>query len=150
MITQSRLKELLEYDPCTGVFTWLQHSNRKDLIGKCAGSKDPSGYIYLGIDGEYCAAHRLVFLYVEGTLPPDQVDHLNTIKDDNRWVNLRKCTRSENMSNPLTLAKNSTTHLGNRNAVGNTNAKGYKHTDLSRIRMSESHTLRCSNKLNAM
>ena len=34
------------------------------------------------------------------------IDHINTIKHDNRIENLRWCTRSENSNNPITLSRN--------------------------------------------
>ena len=42
--------------------------------------------------------HRLAFLYMKGTIP-EYVDHINRIRTDNRWLNLRACTSSENTLN---------------------------------------------------
>ena len=44
-------------------------------------------------------SHRLAFLYMEGYFPENDVDHINRIKDDNRWCNLREVFRSCNMRN---------------------------------------------------
>ena len=103
MITQDRLKEVLHYSPETGLFTWEERLNSFSFngkhAGKSAGSYDEYGYQVIKIDSKSYKAHRLAFLYMEGTFPPKHVDHINRIEDDNRWENLRPATQSENMSN---------------------------------------------------
>jgi hypothetical protein len=98
-LTQERLKELLHYDPETGLFTRLkmaQGSPRK--IGDVAGNLS-QGYIRIGVDGVSYRAHRLVWLYMYGYWPTKSIDHINRIKDDNRFVNLREASRSQNAQN---------------------------------------------------
>jgi hypothetical protein len=97
-ITAERLRELLRYDPETGVFHWLKTGSGKrlDLV---AGSFKPGGYVFMWIDGKSFYAHRLAFLYMEGALPPEDVDHINRCKSDNSWLNLRKASRSQNLQN---------------------------------------------------
>ena len=92
MITQSELKELLNYDPATGVFTWLVSRGRVKA-SSVAGHVHSRGYIVIMVDGRRHLAHRLAFVYMTGTFPDDQVDHINEIKADNRWINLREATR---------------------------------------------------------
>lgn len=102
MITQARLKELLHYDPDTGLFTWLASAGRgqpANRIGTAAGRLNPEGYVRIGIDGTRYLAHRLVWLYVTGTMPSKMLDHINGVKHDNRWVNLREANHSENGQN---------------------------------------------------
>ena len=97
-LTQQRLKELLSYDPETGLFINLtQRSNVK--AGAVAGCKHSSGYIYIKIDGKKYKSHRLAWLYVYGNIPEKGLDHINEIKDDNSIVNLRLATDQENMQN---------------------------------------------------
>lgn len=45
------------------------------------------------------AEHRLAFLYMTGAWPADQVDHINMVRDDNRWANLRQADQSLNQRN---------------------------------------------------
>ena len=97
-LTQERLKELLHYDPETGAWTWLvdRGGARK---GKRAGCLAPNGYWYVRVNGYLHLSHRLAFLYMLGKLPDDEVDHINCLPSDNRWTNLRPCTRTQNEYN---------------------------------------------------
>lgn len=105
MLTQMRLKELLLYDPETGVFTWLSKPNRSIRMGDVAGCM-ASGYRQIKIDGRLYRAHRLAWLYVHGKWPADQIDHINGVRDDNRIVNLREATQSQNQQNRTANANN--------------------------------------------
>ena len=112
-LTQDRLKELLHYDPDTGVFTRRVSLNGNNAIaGSRAGSPDSKGYILIKIDGVLRRAHRLAFLYMTGGAPPEFVDHINRVKDDNRWVNLRPATSRENKGNVGLRRDNTSGHRG--------------------------------------
>ncbi len=108
MLTQARLKEVLYYDPETGVFTWLKPTSNKSRvkIGRRAGSPQYSGrvgtlYWKIYIDHRTYKASRLAWLYVKGNFPgPDkQIDHHNRDSLDDRWANLRLATHSQNQAN---------------------------------------------------
>jgi hypothetical protein len=97
-VNQEKLKELLHYDPETGVWTWLK-PKKACFIGKRCGAICSSGYRQIKIGGiAYCSS-RLACLYMTGEWPKDTMDHINRIKDDDRWVNLREATRSQNNYN---------------------------------------------------
>ena len=99
MLTQERLKEVLNYDPETGVFTWKNPSKYKtQLRGKNASWKT-HGYTKIGIDGKRHYAHRLAWLYVYGEWPSDEVDHIDRDRSNNRIKNLRCVSRSINTFN---------------------------------------------------
>lgn len=97
-LTQGRLKELLHYDPDTGVFTRLSGTKESSLIGKPAGCKMSSGHSHIRVDGSRQLSHRLAFLYMTGSIP-EYVDHINGVRDDNRWCNLREVTWAQNQWN---------------------------------------------------
>jgi len=106
MLTQERLKQLLHYDPTTGVFTRIL-SKRSDRCGKQPGSLNTKGHIQIRLDGTLYVAHRLAWLYVTGHFPIDQIDHINGNKSDNRLVNLREATNKQNQEN-IPLQTNNT------------------------------------------
>jgi hypothetical protein len=131
MITQSELKELLHYDPNTGIFTWKVDKAKNVKKGNIAGRKKINSYIQIQINKKLYFAHRLAWLYVHGEMPENYIDHVNGIKSDNKILNLRKATPQENQFNRK-LNKKSTSgikgitwHKTNKrwNAVLNVNNK---------------------------
>ena len=106
MLTQAELKSKLHYNPETGIFTWLETSSLKMRHGDVAGHKNEKGYIVITINGKIYRAHRLAWIYMNETLSCC-IDHINTIKDDNRISNLRLATLNQNSFNKK-LSKNNT------------------------------------------
>jgi hypothetical protein len=98
MLTQKELKEYLQYNPDTGEFIWLK-SPVKRMIGKIAGYINDSGYISIQLNNIQYRAHRLAFLYMKGSFPIDQVDHLDKIRSNNKWDNLVESSQAENQLN---------------------------------------------------
>src|SRR5712664_3026918 len=98
ILTAERLRELLNYDPETGIFRW-DVVRRGCGIGKEAGTSVSAGYRQISIDRRAYSEHRLARLYVHGHWPLDEIDHINGVRDDNRLSNLRQATRSENAQN---------------------------------------------------
>ncbi len=110
-ITQERLKELLHYDPETGVFTRKTRTSNCVSIGDIAGNtRKKDGYHVIRVRGGRYPAHRLAFLYMEGDFPTHHVDHINHIRHDNRWCNLRHVKRDDNLKN-RTLQKNNSSGI---------------------------------------
>lgn len=111
IITQSELKELLHYDHDTGIFTWLASGKgrRADLK---AGCHFPSGYWRITINGVVYRGHNLAFLFMTGQFPSGYADHINHIKDDNRWCNLRDVDRAENCKNLSKSIRNKSGFVG--------------------------------------
>lgn len=99
MLTPERLREVLHYDPEAGVWTWRVRSGGKSTIGSPAGYRDTHGYIKISVDNRRYYAHRLAFLYVAGSWPADQVDHIDRDRANCRWANLRECDRTANARN---------------------------------------------------
>lgn len=97
-VSQERLKELLSYNPETGIFTRLSARSGQDK-GSVAGGLNDQGYVKISIDNKIYRAHRLAWLYMTGEWPEDQIDHINNIRSDNRFSNIRQATHSENNRN---------------------------------------------------
>lgn len=124
MLTQQYLKECLDYNPETGVFTWKErplHYFKREANGKgwnkrCAGTQagaiDGKGYVQINLCGKLHRAHRLAFLFMEGRMPDGEVDHLNHVKTDNRWVNLRETDVSGNRTNQKLSSASTCGHTG--------------------------------------
>lgn len=108
MITTDRLREVLSYDPLTGVFTWIKPTSRRVKVGDVAGVSS-GGYVLIGIDGEQYGAHRLAVLYMTGVMPEGKTDHRNGTPSDNRFRNLRPGTHQENIQNRRRPNKNNKT-----------------------------------------
>ena len=96
-LTIERLRELLHYNPATGIWTWLQDINIRVRAGMIAGTCE-DGYIRIRIDNHKYLGHRLAWFYMTGTWPA-KIDHKNTKRDDNRWSNLRVATHKQNCAN---------------------------------------------------
>lgn len=112
-LTQARLKELLRYDPETGVFTWLVWRPNGVKVGDQAGVKHKdSGYLRIKIDSRIYAAGRLAWLYMTGALPSHRVDHEDADKQNNRWCNLRPATASQNAANARLSRRNTSGFKG--------------------------------------
>jgi len=114
ILTQDRLKELLHYDPATGVFTWIKPCSRFSQInsGDPAGCLHGRGYVHIKVEGAAYKAHRLAWLYVYGRWPNPAVDHINRIKTDNRIANLRETNQFGNMQNKGMYKNNKSGHIG--------------------------------------
>lgn len=98
-LTQERLKELLRYDPETGLFYWLQDRYRVKA-GDRAGSVSPSTqYRIIRLDQRNYAEHRLAWFYAKGEWPASEVDHKDLNRQNNKWENLRLATSSQNKAN---------------------------------------------------
>jgi len=107
--TNQELRELLTYDPDTGVFTWLE-SRGKAKKGSVAGTIAQQ-YRQIQVNKKLCLAHRLAWFYVYGYWPKE-IDHINHDKDDNRINNLREVTRSQNSRNQKMPKNNKSGHIG--------------------------------------
>lgn len=113
-LTQARLKELLHYDPATGLFTRLVARNGNTAkAGTRAGSLKAHGYRAINVDGRRYYEHQLAILYMTGTLPDNRVrvDHRDCNVACNKWANLRVATPTQNCQN---------------RKINKTNAHGFK------------------------
>lgn len=101
------LQRLFRYEQETGNVYWIAEGKGR-IKKKAAGTVVKAGYIGIMIDGKRYYAHRIAWALHHGKHPTDQLDHINGIKTDNRIVNLREATNSQNGKN-LSLNKNNKT-----------------------------------------
>ena len=106
ILTQKQLKRILKYNRNTGEFI-KRFSSGSTKKGSAAGTVQASGYVQIEINGKGYKAHRLAWLYVTGEFPSDQIDHINHVRSDNRFINLRECSNIENSKNAK-MPKNNT------------------------------------------
>jgi len=128
MIDQKTLKEILHYNPDTGVFTWRYRDpsyfsleriakgwNRR-YANTVAGSFYKLGrntYVYIDVFAKRTAAHRLAFVYMGVPISQsDQVDHIDGNSSNNAFSNLRIVTNSQNCRNQRLRLNNKSGHAG--------------------------------------
>lgn len=127
-LTQSLLNEIFGYDPETGV---LYHKERPRWMftkgykggetswrtfntqnaGKPITNVGGSGYLRVNIGGKRYSAHRIIWVMVHGEWP-DEIDHINGDRADNRLCNLRAVTRQENLRNLARRSDNTSGYTG--------------------------------------
>lgn len=117
-LTHARLNELLDYDGATGIFSWRIQKSNKAPAGPVRTKPNKQGYLRLMIDGVHFFQHRLAWFYVYGTWPPDQIDHEDRKKTNNRIGNLRLAT---NLQNGKNANKSKANTSGFRGVVRNRN-----------------------------
>jgi len=98
-LTQERLKEILHYNPKTGIFINKIQRSFSAKKGKTAGAIDGQGYIVIGINYKSYLAHRLAYLYCYGFLPENGLDHIDRIRHHNWISNLREASTQCNQRN---------------------------------------------------
>lgn len=102
-LTASRLRELLHYDPETGVFTWRVRWGSAcpgDIAARIHIPGDRKrGYGYIAVDGVRYSANRLAWLYMTGKWPSMMVDHADGDPGNDRFTNLREATATQNLMN---------------------------------------------------
>jgi hypothetical protein len=111
-MTACDLVRLLNYDHDTGVFTWKVDISRRIKAGMKAGTISSNGYLKIKLNGKAYRAHHLAWLVCKNEFPQQEIDHINGDKLDNRIINLRLATRSQNNSNMLLRADNSSGYKG--------------------------------------
>jgi hypothetical protein len=131
-VTPDDLKELLGYNPSTGELWWMDRPLRffSDTGGRYTAqrsktifqslyagkpaltAKNPKGYLRGNLFGKGIMAHRAAFCLMTGRWPQNQIDHVNGVRDDNRWCNLREATNRQNQYNQRSAHKSSSRFVG--------------------------------------
>lgn len=122
-ITKELLRKLLDYNPETGVLTWKERergmfsSNRgfstwnARYANTQAFVNDCHGYLCGSIFRTKYLAHRIIWIWMTGEVP-NEVDHINGNRADNRWSNLRNVNKSTNMKNAKMPKTNTSGRVG--------------------------------------
>lgn len=113
-ITYARVREILDYDPETGACVWKIRMGQRGKIGKQVGHVNFHGYLRTKINRTSYMVHRLIFLWMTGEWPCHEVDHKDLNRTNNRWVNLRDATDSQNKANSKLQSNNTSGYKGVR------------------------------------
>jgi len=99
-------KRHFSYDPLSGIIFRIAPTIRSDgrsytrCVTQPVGWKNPRGYLDVKSKGlGRVKLHRLAWLLQTGSWPSNEIDHINGVRDDNRWSNLRDVSRAVNMQN---------------------------------------------------
>lgn len=106
MVCEALIKMHISYDRETGIFTCIKPYGRNGL-GRRVGYERPDGYRTIGIAYQVFQEHHLAWWLVTGEWPVDQIDHINGLRADNRFENLREATALENNRNKIRMRNNS-------------------------------------------
>lgn len=104
------LQRILAYDPLTGRLTWRAKVANRIQVGDSADYAQEGEYRNVTIKGRSYRAHRIIWKMVTGEEPQGEVDHRDLNRSNNRWLNLRDASHSDNGCNK-SLYRNNTTGL---------------------------------------
>lgn len=124
IVSLDDLNKVIRYVPSTGQFFWKErpseyfNSDKSCCIWNAqwanreVGALDEKGYLVTSLGGMQVRLHRLAYFMIHGEWPKVSVDHENGVKSDNRWINLRHASRSENQRNQKRPKTNTSGHKG--------------------------------------
>lgn len=99
MISLEAIRRAIDYNHETGaIIARTRRANGKVKVGSILGSVRPDGYLMVTFERRRILAHRLAWFYTTGEWP-DEIDHVNADRSDNRLCNLRVATRRQNGAN---------------------------------------------------
>lgn len=121
-LSRDLLREFFEYHD--GLLFW-KIARPHVKVGQKAGQLGDRGYWRITINNRMYRAHRIIFLFHHGFLP-NEIDHIDGNKQNNRIENLRPATRSQNLANK---------GLSNKNTSGAKNVSWCKERNKWEVQM---------------
>lgn len=95
-LTAEKLRDLLDYDQDSGIFTWRSTGSGR-VRGQPAGSVWKTGYRFIHIEGLDHQASRLAWLHVYGELPAGQIRFADNDPSNLCFSNLRLARTKQEM-----------------------------------------------------
>lgn len=132
--TRESLMHFIQYNPDTGEFI------KPDAHVKHFGKKSKARYVVIDIDGKNYYAHRLAWLYVHGVWPKGRLDHRDGNKRNNRILNLRPASGSQNAMNRSIQANNTSGFRGVHQRSGERKFRAQIQVEGRKIRLGTHHT----------
>ena len=112
-LTQEHLKSIMFYNVETGILTrhkktvGPQKKNNEAGYIVCSKGGYYKEYLKTSIKSKQYYVHHLIWLYIYGCFPPEEIDHINGNGLDNRLANLRAVTKKDNLKNKKLYSSNS-------------------------------------------
>lgn len=104
-MNRDELQKELRYDSASGLLWWITPAKGRQRL-RPAGTVSKDGYVRLCINYKRYLAHRVIWLIATGKWPKEEIDHINMNRSDNRLVNLREATYSQNKANAVVRRNN--------------------------------------------
>ena len=98
-VDQALLREIFSYNEYTGNLVRIVKTGDNVRVGDVAGSISNHGYYCTRVQGKSYLNHRLIWLYIYGYMPEQQIDHIDRDRLNNSLSNLREVSQSCNMRN---------------------------------------------------
>lgn len=99
MLSASELREMFYYDPCAGSLTWRICASNCIKVGDEAGSRRSDGRQIVWVNGRFYLRYRIAWCIMTDVWPEQEIDHIDGDPSNDRWVNLREATSSQNKMN---------------------------------------------------
>lgn len=102
MVTYEEVRRMLDYDPDTGILTWKVERYRKhpgDVAGCIFTMKNGYKSVNISLNYKRYLAHRIIWLWMTGKWPIEEIDHKDGNGANNKWGNLREATHNQNAKN---------------------------------------------------